>query len=216
MTFFDELSDDQQGALGLLGRGLANYSVGNEDLFATNNGLLNQKNISNILNLFDQNKQPDYLAQNYQSKADQYMAPGLSPPPVNPATMGSSSDMSDIGRIANAIGKFESGGNYRSMGVLTNGDRAHGKYQIMGNNIPAWSREALGYTITPQQFLANPELQDKIAQYKMAQYFNKYGNVDDVASLWFSGRPSHGNSSKDALGTSVPDYIKALRKNYYG
>jgi hypothetical protein len=122
----------------------------------------------------------------------------------------------DIGRIAESIGKFESGGKYTALGPWTKkGDRAYGKYQVMGNNIPVWSREALGYSVTPEQFLSNPQIQDQIAHHKMSQYYNKYGNVNDVASLWFSGRPARGNNSKDILGTSVPQYIAAVNRNYY-
>lgn len=115
-------------------------------------------------------------------------------------------------RIARAIGQFESGGNYAAVGNPTSsGDRAFGKYQIMGSNIPSWSKQILGYSITPQQFLANPQLQDQIALGKMAGMVQTYGNVDDVASVWFSGKPVHQNGAQDVNGTSVPEYVAAVR-----
>ena len=125
-------------------------------------------------------------------------------------------DTNEVVKISQAIGQFESGGNYKAIGPKTkSGDKAYGKYQIMGNNIPSWSKEALGKSVTPQEFLNNPELQDKIAQYKMKQYFDKYGNVEDVASVWFSGRPvAKAGNDKDVLGTSVPQYIKNIRSLY--
>jgi hypothetical protein len=114
-----------------------------------------------------------------------------------------------VSQIANSIGKFESGGKYGALGPMTQtGDRAHGKYQIMGANIPAWSKEILGRSVTPQEFINNPQLQDQIAQAKMRQYYQKYGTPADVASMWFSGRPANGNYSRDNLGTSVPQYIR--------
>lgn len=119
----------------------------------------------------------------------------------------------DVSRIAEAIGKFESGGNYGSIGVPTrSGDRAYGKYQIMGANIPSWSREALGRVINTAEFLGNPQLQDIIAKYRMSQYLNKYRNAGDVASMWFSGRPMRNNISRDVLGTSVPQYVRAVNR----
>jgi hypothetical protein len=119
----------------------------------------------------------------------------------------------NITRIADAIARLESGGKYSAMGPQTkSGDRAYGKYQIMGNNIPSWSREALGRQITADEFLANPQLQDQIAHHRMGQYYNKYGNPQDVASMWFSGRPLKNNNSRDVLGTSVPQYVSTVTK----
>jgi hypothetical protein len=123
-------------------------------------------------------------------------------------------DSNNISHLASAIGQVESSGRYDALGQTTkSGDRAYGKYQIMGNNIPAWSQEVLGYSVTPQQFLANPQLQDKIAQAKMSQYHNQYGNPGDVASVWFSGRPLKNNYSRDITGTSVPDYVNRVYAN---
>ena len=122
----------------------------------------------------------------------------------------------EIKKIATAIGQFESGGNYRAVGPTTkSGDRAYGKYQVMGNNIPSWTKEATGRSYTTKQFVNDPKLQDRVAEYKMAQYYKKYGTLEDVASVWFSGRPvKKAGGAKDILGTSVPQYIKNVRKYY--
>lgn len=118
-----------------------------------------------------------------------------------------------VDQIMQAIGKFESGGKYDALGPYTGrGDRALGKYQIMQSNLPSWSKESLGYEVSPDQFLANPELQDIIAKVKMQQYFDKYGNPADVESMWFSGRPSRNNVRRDILGTSVPQYIAGVNR----
>lgn len=119
-----------------------------------------------------------------------------------------------LSRLVNAIGTFESGNNYASLGPVTKGDRAYGRYQVMGSNIPAWTKEVLGRSMTPQEFLQDQQAQDAVAHAKLGSYLSKYGNINDASSMWFSGRPSQGNNSKDVIGTSVPDYMAAIRKYY--
>ena len=117
--------------------------------------------------------------------------------------------LSQVPQIAGRIASFESGNKYGALGpVIKSGDRAYGRYQVMGNNIPSWTKSALGTSMTPQQFLSDPAAQDKVALHQMANHYKKYGNAADVASIWFSGRPARNNTSKDILGTSVPGYIK--------
>jgi len=122
----------------------------------------------------------------------------------------------DTEKIATAIGQFESGGNYNAIGPKTSsGDQAYGKYQIMGNNIPSWSKEILGYSISKEQFLKNPDLQDKIAKGKMKKMYDKYGTIEDVASVWFSGRPvAKAGNAKDVIGTTVPKYVSNVVSIY--
>ena len=101
-------------------------------------------------------------------------------------------------------------GGYSALGPVTSsGDRAYGKYQVMGANIPQWSKQALGFTITPQQFLASPDYQEKIFEDQSNRNYAKYGNWDDVASVWFSGKPLSGNNASDGYNT-VPQYITKL------
>lgn len=121
-----------------------------------------------------------------------------------------------IKRLASAIGQYESGDNYNALGPLTSsGDVAYGKYQIMGANIPAWTKEATGASIDPQTFLKTPEIQDKTAQFKMGQYYDQYKNVDDVASAWFSGRPvAKAGNAADVNKTTVPQYVQNVKSIY--
>ena len=122
----------------------------------------------------------------------------------------------DTKKVAQAIGQFESGGNYTARGpVVTSGqykgEKAAGKYQVMPGNIPSWSKEALGKSISLQTFLDRPDLQDKIAEHKMGKILAQYGNIEDVASVWFSGRPiAKAGQAKDVLGTTVPSYVKNI------
>lgn len=107
------------------------------------------------------------------------------------------------------IAKVESSGNYGAVGPVTEkGNRAYGKYQVMDFNIPTWTKEVLGQSMTPQQFLASPQAQDAVAKAKLQEAYDKYGTWEDSASVWFSGRPMSGNTSKDVTGTSTPEYVQ--------
>lgn len=118
------------------------------------------------------------------------------------------------------IAATESGGSgdYSALGpVVTSGlyagDRAYGKYQIMGKNIPEWTKQAFGKAMTIQEFLNSPEKQDALAKYRAEKDYAKYGNWDDVASVWFSGKPvSQSAGLADAFGTTVPTYIEKVRR----
>ena len=86
-----------------------------------------------------------------------------------------------------------------------------GKYQIMPGNLPSWSKAALGREVSVEEFMNNPQLQDSIASHKMEEIFNKYGSVEDVASIWFSGQPlARAGTAKDVLGTTVPSYVSGV------
>lgn len=121
------------------------------------------------------------------------------------------------------IDGVESAGSKNPYGLISkaskNGDRAYGKHQIMGANIPSWSTEVLGHPLTPQQFLASPEAQDKIAAYKINQYLAQGHSPQDAASLWFTGRSLKqlgGKDPRDAYGTSNSAYQKKFNKGYLG
>src|SRR5438874_1867734 len=49
-----------------------------------------------------------------------------------------------------AIAKNEGSGSYTQLGPMTKGGaQAYGKYQVMDFNIPTWTKEALGKSLTP-------------------------------------------------------------------
>lgn len=109
---------------------------------------------------------------------------------------------------ADAIASVESGGKYSLLGPETKGDRAYGKYQIMGANVPQWTKEILGQSLTPEQFLASPEAQDAVFQGKFGQYVDKYG-PEGAAKAWFAGERGMNNpNAKDVLGTTVASYAQ--------
>lgn len=111
---------------------------------------------------------------------------------------------SSFAKFMNAISGRESGGNYNARNRDTG---AMGKYQIMPGNIAGsggWDKEALGYNISPQQFMASPQLQEAIAKYKLQQYYNKYG-PRGAAIAWYAG-PGAVNYSSGALNRGQGKY----------
>lgn len=119
----------------------------------------------------------------------------------------------DLNAFKKGIAGVESSNNYNAIGPTTkSGDQAYGKYQVMGVNIPSWTKEALGYSMTPQQFLKSPDAQEKVFEFQSMKNYSKYGNWDDVASVWFSGRPLSNNTSSDGYNT-VPQYLQKYRNN---
>jgi hypothetical protein len=112
-------------------------------------------------------------------------------------------------KYRDAIASIESGGRYNAMGPRTRtGDRAYGKYQMMGNNIPAWTKAALGQSLSPDEFLRDPKAQDATFDHIFGGYVDKYGE-ENAAQAWFGGPGSIGKGGrKDQLGTSVNSYGK--------
>lgn len=115
-----------------------------------------------------------------------------------------------------AISGIESGGRYDALGPVTDkGDRAYGKYQVMGANIPSWTKQALGVSMTPAEFLANPQAQEKVFEDQFARNTAKYGSPQDAASVWFSGKPlAKAGQRADILGTTVPAYVNKFNALY--
>ena len=118
--------------------------------------------------------------------------------------------------FANAIASIESAGSggYAALGPKTkSGDRAYGRYQVMGTNIPEWTKAALGKSMAPEDFLADPTAQDTVFQHRFGSYVDKYGNPQDAAAAWFTGRPlAQGAGAKDVLGTTGQSYVDQFNR----
>jgi len=119
-----------------------------------------------------------------------------------------------------AISGIESGGRYDAVGPAVKRkdgsvDYAYGKYQVMGANIPSWTKQALGVALTPQQFLANNKAQEAVFEDQFARNTAKYGSPQDAASVWFSGKPlAKAGQRADILGTTVPAYVNKFNALY--
>lgn len=143
--------------------------------------------------------------------------PASAPPPAPGTPNARVADaFSDLGPdYSRAISSVESGGRYDAQGPIVTsgsyaGDRAYGKHQVMGKNIPVWTKEVLGREMTPQEFLSSPDAQEAVFKAKFGQYVQKFGNPQDAASAWFTGRPlalASAAGAKDQLGTHVNDYV---------
>lgn len=125
----------------------------------------------------------------------------------------------DLNPTVAGIVNVESGGSknpYTSISIPSkNGDRAYGYSQIMGANIPSWTREALGHPLTPQQYLSNPEAQVQTTQYHVNKLLQQGYSPQEVGSIWFSGRTTDkAGNAKDAYGTSVSQYLEKFNKGY--
>lgn len=110
---------------------------------------------------------------------------------------------------------------------------ALGLGQIMPNNLSDWSQELLGYRLSSDEFLRHPELQIKIIDYKLGEYWEKAKADSDgdedlavlkVASNWYSGKPNLYKSrvAQSYKGTdgrwhhypSVAQYSYAILQKY--
>src|SRR5882672_2502413 len=77
---------------------------------------------------------------------------GASSPTAAPTGVVPSGGTDQYGR---AISGIESGGRYDLLGPVTKtGDRAYGKYQVMGANVGPWTKEVLGKELSPDEFLS--------------------------------------------------------------
>jgi hypothetical protein len=90
-----------------------------------------------------------------------------------------------LAQFLGAIRKQESGGDYS---IVNSSSGALGAYQVMPANVASWTKQALGYSMSPQQFLATPSAQDAVANVILGGYFNKYGAAG-AAAMWYSGQP---------------------------
>ncbi|MBX4944642.1 phage tail length tape measure family protein [Rhizobium binae] len=127
--------------------------------------------------------------------------------PVIPVTR---APLGNIAAYAAAIKSIESSGNYSAMGPVTaSGDRAYGAYQVMGANVAPWTRQALGYSLTPSQYLGSPSAQDAVFQKIFGGYVSRFG-PSGAAQAWFGGPGSvgRGGNAADMLGTTGTQYVE--------
>jgi hypothetical protein len=118
-----------------------------------------------------------------------------------------------------AIAAIESqgSGDYSALGPVTKGgDRAYGRYQVMGSNIGPWTQQALGRSMSPQEFLASPDAQNKVFDTVFGGYLQKHG-PQDAASMWFTGKPlAQGAGLSDVNGMTGQRYADRFASVYGG
>lgn len=122
-----------------------------------------------------------------------------------------------IDMAGTAIGNMESGGNYGALGpVITNGgmydgDRAYGKYQVMGRNIPEWTEKHVGVRMTPEEFLADPVAQETVFRGEFGRNMQQHGFAN-AASIWHSGRDLKTAAAAGAQDGNMAtvDYVRSV------
>ncbi|MCU0548958.1 MAG: lytic transglycosylase domain-containing protein [Leptolyngbya sp. Prado105] len=116
----------------------------------------------------------------------------------------------EVTLIRQAIIGQESGANFQAVNRHSG---ALGYAQVMPENLPKWSKEALGFSVSRKDFLASPDLQIAIVDFKLNQYWQKSiaasrGNVviaiQRVAAWWYSGKPEKYTSTR-------PEYYAGYR-----
>lgn len=126
----------------------------------------------------------------------------------DPSSAGGSSYRDAIASIESA-----GSGDYKAVGPThPKLGRALGRYQVMEANVGPWSREALGREVSPEEFLASPEIQDAVFDHRFGQYAQQNG-PEGAAQAWFAGPGGVGKlDRKDSLGTTVANYSSKFRQ----
>lgn len=137
-----------------------------------------------------------------------------------PSLLGPSGQQSGgggLGGDAKAIASIESAGSgdYSAQGPVTKtGDRAHGKYGVMGVNVGPWTQEVTGRAMTPEEFRQNPQVQDAVFKQKFGEYTQKTGSPQKAALMWFTGGAGPDALRKqDQLGTTGAGYLQKFVQN---
>lgn len=106
-----------------------------------------------------------------------------------------------------AIREVESTNNYS---IVNPDSGALGAYQVMPYHLKDWGQQVFGRTLTKQEFLSNPGMQDQMASAILGGYYDKYG-FDGAAAMWFSGQ-SNPYSTRSDGGNTVQQYVNKARK----
>src|SRR5262245_7437328 len=110
-------------------------------------------------------------------------------------------------RIRRATDAVENAGtaNYSLLGPKTRtGEQALGRYQVMPSSLADWGPKIFGRTVTPDEFLKDPKLQDQLYDAKMGEYVQRYGPVG-AARAWFAG-PGGMNNPNASDGYHTVDW----------
>jgi hypothetical protein len=125
----------------------------------------------------------------------------------------------EVERIRNALSAIESSDRYDIVGrdVVRSGrptDRAYGRYQVMGENVGPWTEAAFGQRMDPNEFLNSPKAQDAVVRHRIQQGLDRYGNPQDVASVWFTGQPVAQSANRRDVNIGTPEYLRRFQTAY--
>jgi hypothetical protein len=142
---------------------------------------------------------------------------------INPTDMNTNPALLDLYLVT--LFERESSSNYYAThkpSVITDintGEKitvqALGGYGILDINFPVWAKQA-GLEGADWK---DTDAQDKVARYKVQEYFNTFGSWDLVSVAWFAG-PEKAKELKaegtidmnkrDSKGTSIGDYVASM------
>lgn len=184
-------------------------------------GVLNQMAGQRILGETAQQERANNAYRGMATPTWSQMGPlGAQPPSGNTSDSGPLSQ----GPYSKVTSAQEGNGSYGQLGPVVKSpdtgqpDRAYGKYQVMGNNVPKWTQEVLGASLTPEQFLNNPHAQEAVYRTKFGQLVQQYG-PEGAAKAWFAGPKGMTNPGAQAhtmdgapLGPNVAQYGQNFTK----
>jgi hypothetical protein len=116
--------------------------------------------------------------------------------------------MTTFDQLMYGIGVQESGNRYN----VVNSYGAVGKYQVLKSNVPGWSRQVLGHSITWQQFRDSPKLQEQIVRGILKGYYDKWG-ARGAAAAWYAGPGNHNldqSTRPQSGGPSIKGYVDGV------
>jgi hypothetical protein len=117
---------------------------------------------------------------------------------------------SDLRQAQQLISRRESHGSYYAIGNMVNGDRAYGKYQVMGFNIRPWTKKHCGRAMSPFEFLRAPWAQDMVFNGEFGRLMRMHG-LRGAAAAWFAGEGGMRNRrARDVNGMTIARYISGL------
>jgi hypothetical protein len=119
-----------------------------------------------------------------------------------------------LSALGSAIKTMETGspqGDYNNVNSIG----AHGAGQVMYFNIPAWTKQYYGQTLTPEQFLANPRAQDTVLQGFLSDRVPKVG-LQGAAGEWFAGTDWADKARRGITDhhSTIPNYISTVLGHY--
>lgn len=130
----------------------------------------------------------------------------------------------DIDRAVDSLRFLESGGKknpYKTKGKKVTkgqykGEQAIGAYGVMESNVPIFTKEYYGEELTVEQFVNNTKAQDKVAKEFLLKHYEKYGNLEDGVSTWFTGDPLDQAIARKADDGSIDinEYIVRFNRQY--
>jgi hypothetical protein len=111
-------------------------------------------------------------------------------------------DPPGLGKFMHAIGRVESGGDYRARN-RTSG--AFGKYQIMPSNWPSWAKRYLGNS----KAKPTPANQEKVARGKFKTLYKGLHSWRRVAYWWLTG-----SSTRSGWSSRATRYVDKVMRYY--